>query len=298
MGMSLRSLKDIKLATAAQRLAKVRDSSWRLLRLQPAARWAQGVEVVAVVVLAGVSAQLVWALMGSTAWPASSVPVSAAPSKARVAWESSVLTRVDPFHRGVSTSPKAQGARAPETMLNLALFGIRAGAGGGSAIIAGEDKVQKFFAVGEEIIPGVRLEAVFPDRVSIRRNGVAESLSLDARRDGNGAPASPAVAAVPISAPAVAAVEGRIRGTAQTLLTSVRVTSRVGGGLILESAAASILAQAGLVPGDVIVAVNGVPVNDAAAVMSMAATLAGADRVALDIERNGQSKVHRIAVER
>lgn len=296
--MSLQSLKSLKLATAARCLVKVGNSSWRLLRAQPAARWAQGVEVGAVVVLAGVSAQLVWSLMGSPAWPAGPVQGPAAAQKSRVAWQSGVLTSVDPFHSGVAGDPTTQAARAPETMLNLGLFGIRAGANGGSAIIAGEDKVQKFFAVGEEIMPGVRLEAVFPDRVSIRRNGVAESLSLDARRDGNGAPAAMVVAAVPVSAQAVAAAEGRIRGTAQTFLTSVRVRPRAGGGLILESAASGILEQTGLAAGDIIVAVNGVPVNDAAAVMSMAATLAGADRVALDIERNGQSKVHRIAVER
>jgi general secretion pathway protein C len=87
------------------------------------------------------------------------------------------------------------------TSLDLALYGIRQdeASGRGSAIIATPDGVQRSFAVGEEIVPGVTLTAVAFDSVTISRGGVTEQLFMDQ---------SPAAQVVGPAAPPVAGPPG------------------------------------------------------------------------------------------
>jgi len=287
---------DTKLIAVTQRAEHLGRSGLRILRAQPARRWASMTEIAAVIGLAGISAQLVWSLAGSPAWPAAPAMTSeAAPAKPRGAWQNSVLTTLDPFHRNAGTASAAT-ERAPETMLDLQLFGIRAGDGGGSAIIAGSDNIQQAYFVGQEIMPGVRLERVLPGRVTIRRNGVAESLSLDKERP-QSAPTQAAAESVAV-ATAVPAEDTwrRVNGDIAVLLAGVKFTARAEGGVVLQSGAA--LAQFGIAPGDILVAVNGTPVRDAASLMAVTTAWRDAERLSLEIERNGQRKIHKIAIDR
>jgi general secretion pathway protein C len=66
------------------------------------------------------------------------------------------------------------------TSLNLSLLGTRVDtvSGRGSAIID-SNGVQASFLVGEEVMPGVRLDAVDFDNVTISRSGAREKLYLD-----------------------------------------------------------------------------------------------------------------------
>jgi len=189
-------------------------------------------------------------------------------------------------------------ARAPETMLNLQLYGIRAGMNGGSAIIAGADNIQKAYFIGEEIAPGVRLERVAQGRVTIRRNGVVESISLDKERVAT----MPEVVAEPtaVTAPAASASSSdewrRISGDVATLFAGLKLAPRAEGGVVLQSGAA--LAQFGFSSGDVLVAVNGTPVRDVANLTAAATTWRDAERLTLEVERDGQRIIHKIAVDR
>ena len=67
------------------------------------------------------------------------------------------------------------------TSLSLKLYGIQLNeaSGSGSAIIAGADGVQMSYALGDEIVPGVKLKAVFFDHVLLDRGGAEESLFID-----------------------------------------------------------------------------------------------------------------------
>lgn len=76
---------------------------------------------------------------------------------------------------------------APVTALSFSLHGLRneAASGRGSAIIAGEDGVQKVYAVGEAIGDGVTLAAIAGDHVLLDHDGVRESLWLAYGSDGD-----------------------------------------------------------------------------------------------------------------
>jgi general secretion pathway protein C len=106
----------------------------------------------------------------------------------------------DPFFR-----LSGAGGPAVVTGLNLKLYGVREdrATGRGSAIIALPDGTQQSFAIGDEIIPGVRLAEVGFDNVTIDRNGAREQIFLDQSTPAaNGAPAAvPEVATPTTSAP-------------------------------------------------------------------------------------------------
>lgn len=190
----------------------------------------------------------------------------------------------DPFYRNDTSAVTTQNV----TSLNLVLFGVRANesSGGGSAIIAGEDGVQNSFAVGEEVAPGVTLDAVAFDHVILSRGGVKESLYLD-----QSVPAemvSPSEV-TPQAAPAASATGGL---NAQTLQKAIGFAPRNEGGrvtgLVLKAQDdGTMLRLAGFQAGDVVVAVNGRPVSSATDVI---AQFRPGARMSVEVERGG-SKV-------
>lgn len=101
--------------------------------------------------------------------------------------DTSILTNFDPFHRDVKpTMANTQIIEtAPETKLDLDVFGMRADIGGdtSSAIIRTPDDEQATYFIGDEIIPGVVLERVDIDFVILDRNGVKERLSRQGKEE-------------------------------------------------------------------------------------------------------------------
>ncbi len=136
------------------------------------------------------------------AWQPRLAPVMA--RDARLA----LYARVDPFNRQTTTASSDVNA---VTSLPLTLFGTREDGvtGGGSAIIAGEDGIQRSIAVGEDILSGVRLAGVAFDHVVIDRAGARELLYLDQDGGADGGATGTAAAA---SAPAPGAAAGVTRG--------------------------------------------------------------------------------------
>lgn len=265
--------------------------AWRRIhaRVAPITRslpWTAAVETVLVAGLAAVAGQLIWAGLEPPPWADAGVAAPIGAHERQTPANIGMLTSFDAFHRAVTAIAPAS-VRAPETMLNLQLFGIRAdsGPGQGSAIIATPDNKQDVYFIGQEIMAQVRLEAILQDRVVIRRNGVAETLSFD--RDGAKAPQ----AAAPVPA-------RHMDVDLKQFMTMVRLSPREnGGGLVLESGTdAEMLKQSGLEPGDVLISVNGTPLTSMAALVNLAAN--GAGNLSVEIERKGQRKVHDIKVDR
>ena len=101
--------------------------------------------------------------------------------------DTSILSSFDPFHR--DAKPSISGtefvASAPETKLDLQVYGMRADIGGetSSAIIQTPDDKQATYFIGDEIIPGVVLERVDIDFVILDRNGVKERLSRQGKAE-------------------------------------------------------------------------------------------------------------------
>lgn len=113
--------------------------------------------------------------------PATSGGTQFVPMNTTAQIDTSILGNFDPFHRDAKPSTTATEfvASAPETKLDLEVYGMRADIGGdtSSAIISTPDNKQASYFVGDEIIPGVTLERVDIDFVIIDSNGVKERLS-------------------------------------------------------------------------------------------------------------------------
>ncbi|NNC38109.1 MAG: hypothetical protein EX271_10715 [Acidimicrobiales bacterium] len=109
------------------------------------------------------------------------VPVAGAQAKV----DRSIVSQFDPFHRDSPEILIVQTDSAPETTLDLKVFGMRADVDGksSSAVIETPDGKQRPYIVGETIIPGVTLDKVDIDFVILNRNGKAERLSRQGRTE-------------------------------------------------------------------------------------------------------------------
>ena len=210
-------------------------------------------------------------------WRAPSVNI--VPQSVRMA----LFAGFDPFFRNDAAADSAQNI----TSLSLTLFGVRTNesSGGGSAIIAGEDGVQNSFAVGEEVAPGVTLDAVAFDHVILSRGGVKESLYLDQSVPAEtvGPPASGSAATTP------AAASAGVGLNAETLQKSIGFAPRNEGGrvtgLVLQARDdGTMLRLAGFQAGDIVVGINGRPVSSAA---DIASQIRPGARLSVEVERGG-----------
>ena len=223
------------------------------------------------------TARLFWILLTPVGpvndWRAPSVNV--VPQSARMA----LFAGFDPFFPNDATVATTQNV----TSLSLTLFGVRANesSGGGSAIIAGEDGVQKSFAVGEEVAPGVTLDSVAFDHVILSRGGVKESLYLDQ--------SVPAETVSPLASGSAATANADVGLNAETLQKSIGFAPRNEGGrvtgFVLQARDdGTMLRLAGFQAGDIVVAINGRPISSAA---DIASQIRPGARLSVEVERGG-----------
>ena len=198
----------------------------------------------------------------------------------------------DPFFR-----LSGAGGPAVVTGLNLKLYGVREdrATGRGSAIIALPDGTQQSFAVGDELIPGVRLAEVGFDSVTIDRGGAREQLFLDQSTPApNGAPAAVPQVATPTTpapqpmraAPPPAAPPPVQAG--QGFQFQPRVANGRVDGVVVNPGGdgGQAFRAAGFEAGDVIVSVNGQRVTS----MDQARTAMGrSGQAAIIVDRNGRA---------
>jgi general secretion pathway protein C len=125
------------------------------------------------------------------------------------------VATVDPlvFENDPFSAASASGQSLAVTSAPLRLFGTRvnSASGTGSAIIATPDGVQSSFAVGEEIMPGIKLASVALDRVTLDRGGNKEDLYIDQSvpapvASPSAQPPSPPVSVTNVSSPNLSAI--------------------------------------------------------------------------------------------
>ncbi len=255
-------------------------------------------EAVLIVALVTAGVALFWTLvkpMGPVGrWQAVGSSVAAA--------DPSILTRFDPFFRSAPT-----GATAV-TSLPLKLFGVRLdqAMGRGSAIIATPDGAQNSFAVGDEIVPGVRLKAVAFDSVTIERGGASEQLFLDQSMGG----ASPETAAPPLrTTPGVPPAGMQMQGapmqvvppppaqapalTSQGLANGVSFAPRmekgaVTGFVVGPKGTGAVFASTGLKQGDVVTQINGVGIRSVEDATSAMGNVLSPGQTTFTVDRGGK----------
>lgn len=246
--------------------------------------------VLAVIVLGWVAARAIWfGLYGAAA-----LDVRIEPPRAISAASSSESGLAQAPATGLFASASGQTAptveAAPESRLNISLRGVRVGASeqDGSAIVDAENGRQQIVRVGDEISPGISVEAIHPDRIEINRRGARESLYLrdrerrQARQAASGAP----VPAAPVQTPSPASRPPEIDQLIEELDLGPRLRDgQMIGFDIGSDANRTWLARFGLEPGDVILALNDTPVS---APDALARALSASGDVRLSIERDGQ----------
>lgn len=233
-------------------------------------------------------------------------PLVLAPPPPPAATDSFSLQPLLAAHLFGQVSQELTGRRLdhlPISSLNLVLAGVIASGAGGYALISVNGQPQEPFAVGQTVTGGAVLQAVYPDRVVIRRNGALESLLLE----GADSTMSPIEVDGPAAHAAVAPGE-IVRATGANQYTVAReqlaaqmrtpdflrqatlVPSSGGGFLARQVQPGSLYEKLGLRAGDVIKSVNGQPLNSAEDAMRLYQQMSGISAVQLEIMRGGKSE--------
>ncbi|MGQ4658978.1 type II secretion system protein N [Lysobacter sp. F6437] len=262
------------------RLSPDQTTPWR-------ARLPAVAELVLVTLLALQAARLAWLAL-TPAGPIDTATVGPATAVAA----SPSLPRADVFFRSAITS-----STASDKALGFTLFGVRSDGGHGSAIL-GKDGEQASYAVGREIATGIVLESVGTGHAVLLASGARHRLELPPLATAGAAPAAttlpagnPTVAAPP-AVPAVAAPPGATTTSPATPGQSPSPTDPAGstgnGYVITPGVRAALLRPAGLRPGDVVLSVNGRPL-DPARLAGLRNELKGQNQLTIQYRRDGQT---------
>jgi general secretion pathway protein C len=255
----------------------------------------QAVSVVLVIAIAWQLVQITWLLLdpGSDSATSNDVPV-AAPAPARKAVDTQAIVNAHLFG-----SPQA----APDTtdvkvsQMNLVLSAVFATSDPqrGIAIIGESAQGAKVYTVGAAVRPGTVLKAVYPDKVILDRGGQLESLNLPKQSTANVQINRPA-AVQPLPNQQFADNLRRLAETNPSAFSEVVRPQPVfangvqRGYRVYPGRNRQQFAKLGLQPGDLVLSVNGTPLDDPQRGMEIFNTIGTSDRVSLTIERNGQSQ--------
>lgn len=255
-----------------------------------------GVEIALALALALQLGRLVWIVAEprAEAATAASRRADAAPA------DYAVFQRFDAFFRTGDLSSLAEATAAGSSQMRL--FGVRAGgAGGGSAIIGLTDGRQVSVGVGDEVEPGLVLQAVGPDYVTLARGGSVTRLVFSDVPVGAASPPpppsgpqtmgpdpDPVVAAPPIGSAAAAGPRvDPARLMAQASLRPRMQGLRVNGFTVSAAGDGSALKAAGLQSGDVILAVNGTSLDSLDRIAGLRGQLSNSTSAEIRFERGG-----------
>ncbi|MDR3417989.1 MAG: type II secretion system protein GspC [Nevskia sp.] len=263
------------------------------------ARWLPAaMALLLTVLIAHLLAELVWALVptpAAAAWhPAPANAASPNPA-----------TRVDLSRIGAAQlfgqfKPPASAAtdidKAPDTRLPLTLLGIFANGHykGFSRALISNGKDEKPYAIGDAVDTGVTLTAIFADRVVLSRNGQSEILRLN--KDQPSTAEAPAIVAGNDSGgESLGQVRARMLADPSKAQDYIRVQpapSPNGSGQlgyrIYPGRDRAVFNDAGLRPGDVVTAINGVQLDDPSKSLQLLSDLSQASMVTLTLLRGNE----------
>lgn len=192
---------------------------------------------------------------------------------------------------------------APDTTLALTLHGIVAGKRASDSralIVANGD--EEPYAIGSTVPGGAVIRAIFPDRVMLDRGGQIEALRLPKTDTGGTVTAEQPFqgpGASPPGAPPLPQNLGELRQAIsqnpQKLMDVIRAMPVQQGGKltgyrIYPAGNTPVFGELGLHPGDVVTAVNGIPLTDPAQSMRILSTIKTSEQISITLLRNGQQQ--------
>lgn len=258
------------------------------------------------VLIAWTLAQLTWALLPR---PKSVAPIYKTSVAASPATNLDAAAKLHLF--GVASGSAA--TNAPETTLNLTLSGVVAANPDmrQSLAIIASNGVGKMYAVGAQLPGGARLQSVYPDHVLLSLNGRTQSLSLPKFSGSAGG------AETGLSSPTVPpVVYGRSLPATQNLMQlrnelvshperlmdmmramPVMENGKLTGYRVFPVGNSDAFAKLGLEPGDVVTAVNGIPLDNPAQSLQVLNNIRTSDQVSITFIRNGQQQTRILSLQ-
>jgi general secretion pathway protein C len=249
------------------------------------------------VLLAWQLIQLVWTLIGAERAPAVG-PAATAPVQVPTGPAIDVGTIVNAHLFGVAGATDAGPAdpnAVAATQMALVLVGTIAHADPsiGYAIIGDSAASAKVYGVGKTITGGTKLHAVYADRVILDRGGKLEALLLPKKFTGGGT-----VAATPLPQAASPMLGQRLQELAAQNPAAITeiirpqpvfANGQQRGYRVYPGRNRQQFTRLGLMPGDLVTAINGAPLDDPARGMEILQSMNSASQVTVTVERNGQS---------
>ncbi len=188
-----------------------------------------------------------------------------------------------------------QQVEVPETRLNLQLRGVIAedDPERGVAIIADNRGRDELYRVGQQVPGGARLHAVHAEQVVLNRAGSLESLRLP--KEFPPESTQPRPSGVMRPQPATSSVRDVISDNAARITEILRVQPYMEGGSmrgyrIYPGRNRQQFTALGLQPGDLVVEINGQPMNDPSRGLEIFAELGDASSVSITLEREGTTE--------
>ena len=270
--------------------------------------------VVLVVLLAQLIARLVWLLVPlpqAAEWRPAPAVAAQPTGKQQVDLDAISQAALFGAWQAPAVSTAQDLADAPDTNLSLTLLGILANGADpktSRALIGTQGGEEKPYAIGADVAHGVTLQAICPDRVILSRSGRLETLRLDkdrannssgfapasAQGDDNGASADDSGAS---GGQSLAQVRQKLLADPSKAADFIRVQpvpsatgSGLGGYRIYPGRDRSVFTAAGLKPGDVVTAVNGVQLNDPSRSLQLLSDLSQSTQINLSVDRGGQTQ--------
>jgi len=277
------------MSTASWLQAVPGSEQWRALFFTRGPRVATWLLALALGVQA---AMIVTDLAGADRAP--SPRVMAAASRAqRAPVDIAAITNTHLF--GVAPAVAGNAANAPQTNMPLVLTGVVAANDprDGLAILGPSVAATKVYAVGDNIPGGARLHAVLSDHVLLERDGHLEALALPHQLAGNAPP--PNMSAAPIEPPVVQRMRELVSRDPGIIGDIMRPEPVFAGGKqqgfrVYPGRDRDAFVRLGLRPGDLVIAIDGTPLDDPARGEQILSTLGTSSEARVTVLRNGQQQ--------
>jgi general secretion pathway protein C len=255
----------------------------------------QIVSVVLVIAIAWQLVQLTWLLLdrSSPTQPVAVVPPSSVNAPRRGV---DVQAIVNAHLFGVPQAEQQTVTEAQPTQMNLVLSAVFAtnDPAKGLAIIGESAQGGKVYTVGATVRPGTQLHAVYFDRVILDRGGTLEALALPKQNTAGLNINRPQPAAAPNTQFADSLrriAENNPSAFAEVVRPQPVFANGVQRGYrVYPGRNRQQFGKLGLMPGDLVLSINGTPLDDPQRGMEVFNTISTSDRVSVTVERNGQSQ--------
>jgi len=264
---------------------------WRALVLSHGPRIATWVLAFALAVQAAV---IVTNLAGSS-HPPKVAPAPIVQASRSQSVDVAAITSARLFGEPPVARPAQDAANVQQSSLPLVLVGIIAADDpqDGLAILGENAAGAKVYAVGDNIPGGAKLHQVLPDKVIIDRNGVLESLMLPHALQNGAAP--PSSAALQTEAPIMDRMRKLITEDPCLMADIMRpqpvfAQGKQKGYRVYPGRNRQAFTRLGLRPGDLVMAINGTPLDDPARGQEIFRTLGSSSEAHITVMRSGQQQ--------